>query len=180
MRFPMELVFVRALFLSLLNGFPFLEAGGRGRPDFRGREGSTMTQQKHLKQLVRARMQKTGESYATARRLVVRHAPAAKPAGPIHLAGSIPATTALRAVVSHAGIVDPHTNKPFTEAMLFGIAGGIGAGKRLWAGLVSVQAADCFPLAEKHVDGLFADMQSASARCTTARLAALDAMKKLY
>jgi hypothetical protein len=33
-----------------------------------------MTAHKHLKQLVRARMQKTGESFATARRHIIRSA----------------------------------------------------------------------------------------------------------
>lgn len=89
-----------------------------------------MTVRKHLKQLVRARMTKTGESYATARRLVIRDAPArtTDPATRWHLPGSVPATTALRILLAHAGVRDPHAGQPFTEAMLFGIAGGVGIG----------------------------------------------------
>jgi len=64
-----------------------------------------MTRQKHLKQLVRDRMAKTGESYSTARRHVLAKAPVPPlPAstGP-HLPGSNPATTALRARLAISG-----------------------------------------------------------------------------
>lgn len=89
-----------------------------------------MTQQKHLKRRVRERMAKTGESYATARRQVARDAaPLATPDFPfVHFAGSNPATTALRILLANAGVQAPHTGEPFSEAMLLGIAGGIGAG----------------------------------------------------
>jgi hypothetical protein len=89
-----------------------------------------MTAHKHLKQLVRARMQKTGESYATARRQVLAQAdqPIADPAQRWHFPGNVPATTALRVLLAHAGVRDPHTGGPFSEAALFGLAGGIGVG----------------------------------------------------
>jgi len=118
-----------------------------------------MTQHKHLKQHVRARMAKTGERYAAARRHVVAAiasdgaepwtsigaapAPAddtasagadAAGAAPLsiraafHYPGSIPATTALRSLLAAAGVRNPATGEPLTEAMLFGIAGGIGIG----------------------------------------------------
>ncbi|HEX6047755.1 MAG TPA: BtrH N-terminal domain-containing protein [Gemmatimonadaceae bacterium] len=92
-----------------------------------------MTRHKHLKQLVRERMEKTGERYATARRHVIRDTPGQSSAqltratGP-HLTGNVPATTALRVLLTATGVRAPHTNQPFTEAMLFGIAGGIGIG----------------------------------------------------
>jgi len=86
-----------------------------------------MTAHKHLKQLVRARMLKTGESYTAARRQITRQTPG-DPAARWHFPGNVPATTALRVVLTHAGIRAPHTGEPYTEAMLFGIAGGIGAG----------------------------------------------------
>jgi hypothetical protein len=89
-----------------------------------------MTAHKHLKQFVRARMLKTGESYSSARREVIRR-PTATPPDPMarwDFPGNIPATTALRVLLTHAGIRAPHTGEPYTEAMLFGIAGGIGAG----------------------------------------------------
>lgn len=92
-----------------------------------------MTRQKHLKQLVRARMEKTGERYAAARRHVVRDTPSAASAASasqagVHLTGNVPATTALRILLTAVGVRAPHTAAPFTEAMLFGVAGGIGAG----------------------------------------------------
>ena len=89
-----------------------------------------MTERKHFKQLVRARMAKTGENYSTARRQILGAAPELTAAIPPlhHYPGSTPGPTALRALLSHAGVRAPHTGAPFSEAMVFGIAGGIGAG----------------------------------------------------
>lgn len=89
-----------------------------------------MTAHKHFKALVRARMSKTGESYTTARRHVIRDAPLAAPSTPAgwHLPGSVPATTALRVLLTAAGIRDPRDGQPLSEALLFGIAGGVGMG----------------------------------------------------
>jgi hypothetical protein len=89
-----------------------------------------MTQQKNLKRLVRARMAKTGERYATARRMVLRTAPAPSrdPAARWHFPGNVAATTALRILLAHSGVRDPRTGEPFAEPMLFGLAGGIGIG----------------------------------------------------
>ena len=89
-----------------------------------------MTKQKHLKRRVRERMLKTAESYVSARRTVLRQS---APSGTSstesrHFAGNVPAATALRALLAHRGVRDPHTGQPFSEAMVFGIAGGIGAG----------------------------------------------------
>jgi len=89
-----------------------------------------MTRQKHLKQLVRVRMEKTGERYATARRHIIRqaHGDDAESRPLAHRTGNIPATTALRTLLAAAGVRDPRTKEPFTEAMVYGIAGGIGIG----------------------------------------------------
>jgi len=89
-----------------------------------------VTERKHLKQLVRARMGKTGESYTTARRQIIRQVaqPSDSSRTPHHFPGSIPAAAALRALLSAAGVRNPHTGRPLSEAMVFGIAGGIGAG----------------------------------------------------
>jgi hypothetical protein len=89
-----------------------------------------MTAHKHLKQLVRARMQKTGESFTTARRHIIRSAEPQHDDSMTrwHFPGSVPATIALRVLLAQAGVRDPHTGEPFSEAMLFGIAGGIGVG----------------------------------------------------
>src|SRR5918996_2349571 len=93
-------------------------------------KATTMTTHKHLKQLVRARMMKTGESYATARRHIVRQPaqPSADPATQWHFPGNVSATTALRILLAHAGVRAAHDGAPYSEAMLFGIAGGIGIG----------------------------------------------------
>ena len=89
-----------------------------------------MTKQKHLKRRVRQRMLKTGESYVGARRNLLRQgAPSlASSTESPHFAGNVPAATALRTLLAHRGVRAPHTGQPFSEAMLFGIAGGIGAG----------------------------------------------------
>jgi len=91
-----------------------------------------MTRNKHVKQLVRARMEKTGERYSAARRHVVGTPPAsdARVATPAdwHQPGTIPGATALRIMLAAAGVRDPRTGQPFTEAMTFGFAGGIGIG----------------------------------------------------
>lgn len=89
-----------------------------------------MTAQKHLKQLVRARMAKTGESYSSARRQLLRQAagPTPSPSTPHYFAGSVPAAAVLRALLDQAGVRNPRTRQPFSEAMVFGLAGGIGAG----------------------------------------------------
>ena len=41
-------------------------------------------------------------------------------------------TAALTNALAAEGMTDPHTGKPFTEAMLLGIGGGLGAGYILW------------------------------------------------
>jgi Domain of unknown function (DUF4872)/Butirosin biosynthesis protein H, N-terminal len=96
-----------------------------------------MTQHKHLKQLIRTRMEKTGERYAAARRQIIGQItptvhdnsdPTLNSPIRWHLPGSIPATTALRILLTHAGVRAPDTQQPLSEAMLFGIAGGIGIG----------------------------------------------------
>lgn len=84
-----------------------------------------MTRQKHLKQLVRDRMKKTGERYATARRQLVGDAPPRTDSP--HLPGSVPLPTALRVLLTHAG-VRGSGGGPISEALAFGLAGGIGAG----------------------------------------------------
>ncbi len=86
-----------------------------------------MTQHKHLKQLVRARMEKTGESYSAARRQVVHQVPQVvstqvQPSPPQHFPGIVPAAAGLRVLFAHAGV------GPLSEPMVFGMAGGIGAG----------------------------------------------------
>jgi hypothetical protein len=98
------------------------DAQGLARPVTREEE-SPMTTQKHLKQLVRARMEKTGERYAAAHRQVLARQPvaSARGAASVHLSGAITATTALRVLLRHQ-------KQQWSEAELFVAAGGIGAG----------------------------------------------------
>ena len=93
-----------------------------------------MTKQKHLKQRIRARMAQTGERYTTARRHIVgASADSASDISPpspgrLHFPGIHPETTALRILLANAGVRAPHTGEYFSEPMVFGIGGGIGAG----------------------------------------------------
>jgi hypothetical protein len=89
-----------------------------------------MTVRKHLKLLVRERIAKTGESYTTARRQIIKLRPAKStdPAARWHLPGNVPAANALRILLTAAGVKDSATGEPISEAMVFGIAGGISMG----------------------------------------------------
>ena len=93
-----------------------------------------MTKQKHLKHRIRARMAQTGERYTTARRHIVgASADSASDTAPLpsrrlHFPGIHPETTALRILLANADVRAPHTGEYFTEPMVFGIGGGIGAG----------------------------------------------------
>ena len=79
-------------------------------------------------------MAQTGERYTTARRHIVgastdSASDAAPPApGQLHFPGIHPETTALRILLANANVRAPHTGEYFTEPMVFGIGGGIGAG----------------------------------------------------
>ncbi len=83
-----------------------------------------MTAHKKLKELIRARMAKTGESYMTARRQVVGGE------GHIPDVGVHPDTSALARVLGDTGIGGPDGR--LSEALLLGIGGGLGAGYILW------------------------------------------------
>jgi hypothetical protein len=85
-----------------------------------------MTQRKHFKQFVRARMAKTGESYVTARRQVLGQV--GPTTIPWHFPGSVPGATAFRVIATAAGHRSPRTGQPLSEAMTYGLAGGIGIG----------------------------------------------------
>ena len=94
-----------------------------------------MTEHKHFKKLVRERMARTGESYASARRQVLsaaarEHVPAL-PSGLVpgyHQFGGGQHRLSTLAVhlLRQAGYTAPHTGEPFTEAMVAGLGGGIG------------------------------------------------------
>jgi hypothetical protein len=83
-----------------------------------------MTAHKKLKELIRARMAKTGESYMTARRQVVGGE------GQVPDVGVHPDTSALARVLGDTRISGPDGR--LSEALLLGIGGGLGAGYILW------------------------------------------------
>src|SRR5918992_1150653 len=91
-----------------------------------------MTRQKHLKERVRARMSKTGESYTAARRRVVAALPEveAGTSGYILRGGTHPDTAALANTLANAGVTAG--GKRVSEELILGIGGGLGAGYILW------------------------------------------------
>src|SRR5262245_23539335 len=111
-------------------------AGRRGRGAVSAvHKGPDVTEHRHLKLHIRERMARTGESYTTARRHVLaRAAREAAPPLPPGLVKGYDLFGAdqhrLSAVAAHllrqAGITTPHTSNPFSEAMVCGLAGGIG------------------------------------------------------
>src|SRR5512132_1246763 len=103
---------------------------GRGaRAPAPPRWSDRMTAHKHLKERIRARMARTGESYTTARRHVLNALPPAE----YQLTGGVhPDTHAIAGVLANRGLLDPHRGRPLTEAMVLGVGGGLGAGYILW------------------------------------------------
>ena len=89
-----------------------------------------MTSHKHFKSRVRTRMQKTGESYTTARMHLVAGRDPSVPG----LVQEYPPLEPLiqydaglwQRVLAQAGTTHPVSGLPFTEAFLAGLAGGIG------------------------------------------------------
>lgn len=86
-----------------------------------------MTVQKNFKALVRNRMKKTGERYATARRQLLSNKLPADKTYPSHLPGNVPLATAFRILINHSGINLPD-GSAISEATALGLTGGIGAG----------------------------------------------------
>jgi hypothetical protein len=102
-----------------------------------------MTTDKAFKRVVRARMAKTGERYAAARRSLLATADtepdpdAANGRGDDNAAyrmrgGLHPETATLANVLANQGVVSGLTGKALTEAAILGIGGGLGAGYILW------------------------------------------------
>lgn len=91
-----------------------------------------MTRQKHLKERVRARMLKTGESYTAARRRVVagRSETETLAGGYTLRGGTHPDTAALSNTLANAGVTSG--GRPLTEELILGIGGGLGAAYILW------------------------------------------------
>jgi hypothetical protein len=103
-----------------------------------------MTTRKSFKQVVRARMAKTGERYAAARRSLLASddrqpggsAPSvqgATTAGGYRLRGGLfPNSATVANVLANRGVTSGLTGEPLSEALVFGVAGGLGAGYILW------------------------------------------------
>ena len=101
-----------------------------------------MTTDKAFKRVVRARMAKTGERYAAARRTLVEGSADARSAEPTtedatpsgyRMRGGLhPETATLANVLANQGVVSGLTGEPLTEAAILGIGGGLGAGYILW------------------------------------------------
>ncbi|HYI22728.1 MAG TPA: BtrH N-terminal domain-containing protein, partial [Candidatus Limnocylindrales bacterium] len=102
-----------------------------------------MTTDKAFKRIVRARMAKTGERYAAARRSLIEadtDSPLSVSTIDTGLAGRTyqlrgglhPQTATLANVLANQGVVSGLTGEPLTEATILGIGGGLGAGYILW------------------------------------------------
>jgi hypothetical protein len=102
-----------------------------------------MTSKKQLKARIRARMAKTGERYTTARRYVAGSTDAnptetgtgAQPQqhyGYALRGGVHPESATVANLLAHHGCAVPATGEPLSEALVFGIGGGLGAGYILW------------------------------------------------
>jgi hypothetical protein len=102
-----------------------------------------MTTDKAFKRVVRARMARTGERYAAARRALVAGTQQLPQAGagtdhPVietgyRMRGGLhPDTATIANVLADQGVVSGLTGEPLTEAAILGIGGGLGAGYILW------------------------------------------------
>ncbi len=101
-----------------------------------------MTTDKAFKRVVRARMAKTGERYAVARRALTQGDPergrpaataaAVTPSGYRMRGGLHPETATIANVLANQGVVSGITGEPLSEAAILGIGGGLGAGYILW------------------------------------------------
>jgi len=93
-----------------------------------------MTRQRDLKTRIRARMQKTGERYTSARAQILQQFPSHQNAtqysgvlaGYDQFGGVQGETAILQNVLRHAGVTHPKTGMPYSEAMLHGLCGGLG------------------------------------------------------
>lgn len=95
-----------------------------------------MTVQRDLKDRIRARMKKTGERYTAARANILQSLTKPERSNDAATVGLFDGyelvggvcrdTGALRNVLACAGVVNPATKQPFSEAFLTGLCGGIG------------------------------------------------------
>ncbi len=91
-----------------------------------------MTSDKRRKARIRARMAKTGERYTTARRHVVGADPPMPTVLGYELRGGLhPDAAVVANVLANSGVTGPD-NAPLSEAVVFGVMGGLGAGYILW------------------------------------------------
>jgi len=101
-----------------------------------------MTTRKAFKLVVRARMARTGERYAAARRTLTQGDPAPDHAESTSVASGIPGyrtrgglhpeTATIANILASQGVVSGLSGEPLTEAAILAIGGGLGAGYILW------------------------------------------------
>ena len=97
-----------------------------------------MTRQRAFKRLIRERMARTGEHYAAARRHFFPDGVASTgveraQVGGYEMRGGLhPETASLASVLADAGVTSPADERPYSEAMVLGLGGGLGAGYILW------------------------------------------------
>jgi len=91
-----------------------------------------MTSDKRRKARIRARMARTGERYMTARRHVIGATDTPiRTLGYALRGGLHPDAAVVANVLANGGVTGPD-GTPLTEAMVFGVMGGLGAGYILW------------------------------------------------
>lgn len=87
-----------------------------------------MTSNRAWKRKVRARMATTGERYTTARMRLLSEEASGSAGGFLHLPGVHPELTALRVMLANVGVVDPRSGDAPSEALLYGLSGGLATG----------------------------------------------------
>jgi hypothetical protein len=95
----------------------------------------SMTKQKALKRRIRERMEKTGESYTSARAQLLAQRPAIADSpkterhifnGYTQFGGLQDDTAILAHLFAHAGLLSPVTDRPYSEVEIHGLCGGVG------------------------------------------------------
>lgn len=90
-----------------------------------------MTTRKGFKRIVRARMAKTGESYAAARRSLLAGENTGSAPTATRILGVHPETASLASALRRLGVTGPD-GQSLSEALVLVVGGGLGAGYILW------------------------------------------------
>ncbi len=98
-----------------------------GLPGPRQEWTSVVTRQRELKERIRERMQKTGERYTAARAQIISALVDDNGSDTGRLLPSqCRDTGAVRTMLRMAGVVDANSKQPLSEAMVYGLSGGVG------------------------------------------------------